>query len=58
MIKIEFTKDLEHLINRHSVDNETNTPDFILAQYLVDCLTAYAIAVSVNKSWHTGSESE
>ena len=28
-----FRKELESLINRHSVDNELSTPDYILADY-------------------------
>lgn len=30
----DFERELSDLLNRHSVDNETNTPDFILADYL------------------------
>jgi len=37
----EFKKELEHLINMHSIENGSNTPDFILAEYLCDCLAAY-----------------
>src|SRR5580692_5744669 len=33
-----FEKDLAHVINRHSRENGSNTPDFILAAYLADCL--------------------
>ena len=36
-----FKKDLEHIINVYSKDNEAKTPDFVLAEYLDDCLTAY-----------------
>mgnify|MGYP001597205859 CR=1 FL=1 len=39
-----FEKELEQLINRHSVENWSNTPDFILAHYLCACLTAFAAA--------------
>lgn len=37
----EFKKELRPLINRHSLDNDCNTPDFVLADYLTDCLHAY-----------------
>lgn len=33
-----FKKELETLINKHSVENGSNTPDFILANYLNQCL--------------------
>ncbi|HEU4344769.1 MAG TPA: hypothetical protein VFU31_24740 [Candidatus Binatia bacterium] len=47
-----FTQELEHLINRHSMDNECNTPDFILAEYLICCLAAYKAAKAANDHWH------
>lgn len=45
----EFQKELEQLINRHSVENGSNTPDYVLAQYLVACLAAYEGAVNATK---------
>lgn len=48
----EFRKELEVLINRHSAENGSMTPDFILAQYLVDCLGAFDKAVSNREAWH------
>ena len=37
----EFRKGLEHTINCHSMENGSNTPDFVLSQYLSDCLAAF-----------------
>lgn len=37
-IKPEFVQELEQLINRHSVDSYMNTPDFILAESIVEQL--------------------
>jgi hypothetical protein len=34
----KFRDELEELINRHSMENGSNTPDFVLAEYLVKCL--------------------
>lgn len=39
--KANFRQELEVLINRCSMENGSNTPDFILAQYLMDALEAY-----------------
>ena len=47
-----FQKDLEALINSYSVENESNTPDFILAQYINGCLTAFAEAVNAREKWY------
>ena len=33
-----FEKELEILINKYSIDNYYNTPDFILAKYMVESL--------------------
>lgn len=36
-----FKSDLEKLINQHSMENGSNTPDFILAEFLANCLAAF-----------------
>jgi hypothetical protein len=36
-----FEQELTTLINKHSLENQSNTPDYILAQYLQSCLNAY-----------------
>lgn len=47
----EFEKELKSLVNRYSIENASNTPDYILAQYLVDCLAVYAAAVQKRETW-------
>ena len=37
----EFQKELQKLINVHSMENGSNTPDWILAEHLVSCLKQY-----------------
>lgn len=46
-----FEKELETLINRHSMENGSDTPDFILAQYMFTCLSAYQNAVNARDKW-------
>lgn len=48
----EFREKLENLINQHSKENGSNTPDFILADYLQDCLTAFDKAVKSREKWY------
>lgn len=48
----DFRKEIESTINRFSKENGSNTPDFILAQYLVDCLSAYDKAVTAREKWY------
>ena len=45
-------EDIRDAINRHSAENASNTPDFILAQYLERCLTAFDAAVKEREWWH------
>ena len=47
----QFATELAALINRHSLENRSNTPDFVLAHYLVDCLIAYEKAVRRVSEW-------
>lgn len=43
--ELELERDLAKAINRNSRENASNTPDFVLAEYLVRCLEAYEAAV-------------
>lgn len=42
----KFLRELTDLINKYSVENESNTPDFILAKYLCGCLNEFNKAVA------------
>lgn len=37
----EFRQDLEFIINCNSLENGSNTPDFILAEFLYNCFSAF-----------------
>ena len=41
----DFRVELKNLINFYSKENESNTPDCILAEYIEDCLKAFNNAV-------------
>jgi hypothetical protein len=49
---MNFRKELESLINCHSRENGCNTPDFMLAEYLTDCLAAFDKAVNAREKWY------
>ena len=49
---LTFEKELEHLINRYSFENPSNTPDFILAQYMKGCLDVFNTAVQQRENWY------
>lgn len=44
--------EIEASLNRYSIDTATNTPDFILSEYLIACLRAFDNAVNARDDWH------
>jgi hypothetical protein len=44
--------ELKSLLNRHSAESPSNTPDHILADYLVHCLDAFNYAVRHRADWY------
>jgi len=50
--KPTFDKDLQNLINRYCKENESNTPDFILAEYVRSCLNAFNTAINIREMWY------
>ena len=48
----EFEKELEQLINKHSKENGSNTPDFILAEYLLRCLDNFNRTCLEREDWY------
>ena len=49
-----LVRDVQRAINFHSAENGSNTPDFILAEYLTGCLAAFDKAVQERHRHHTG----
>jgi len=47
-----FYQELRELINKHSKENDSNTPDFILARYLCDCLQVFGNAALARSNWY------
>lgn len=56
--EVEFRRQsgLKHAIasaiNQWSAENGSDTPDFILANYLLDCLRAFDLAVHQRSHWY------
>jgi Ca2+-dependent lipid-binding protein len=51
-----FQQELEQLINKHSLENECNTPDFILADFMMRSLKAAIILVNARCAYYGGVE--
>lgn len=53
MSKFEtFKIEVERIINKYSMENRSNTPDFILAAYLTNCLQAFELATNARTEWY------
>ena len=48
----QFRAELDALINKNSKENGSNTPDFILSNYLSACLDAFDAAVTHREKWY------
>jgi hypothetical protein len=44
--------ELTSLINRYSRENASNTPDFLLAGFLIDCLANFEETVRARDRWY------
>ena len=47
-----FQDELQSLLNQCCKENGSNTPDFILAEYLRACLDAFDAAVTKRSDWY------
>lgn len=48
----DFQGDLQSLINQHSQENLSNTPDWILRDYICNCLEAFNCATKARDDWY------
>lgn len=51
-------QDIERAINAHNAEAGSDTPDFILAEYLTDCLAAFDRAVTARAKWYAPPNGE
>jgi len=42
--RLQFHIELRELLNKHSIENDSDTPDYVLAAYLERCLDAFMMA--------------
>ena len=46
-----FQRELVTLINRHSLENDSDTPDYLLAAYLRSCLEIFSGFIRQRERW-------
>jgi hypothetical protein len=53
-----FYDELKALLNKHSRENESNTPDYVLADFIVASLAAFDSAINTRELMTTKSETD
>lgn len=48
----DLSRELSEVLNRHCAENGSNTPDWVLAKYLLDCLEAFDAAVKARAEFY------
>jgi hypothetical protein len=48
----QFEAELASLLNKYSLENGSNTPDFLLAEFLTQCLAAWDICNAKREAWY------
>ena len=51
MKKTKLEKKLEELINEESRENDSNTPDFLLSEFMMNCLDAFELTSNKREVW-------
>ena len=54
----DFGYELMTLLNKYSMENGSDTPEFILCDYLIDCLKALDHATNIRSKWYEGEVEE
>lgn len=50
--QLSLEEEIREAVNRHSMENVSNVPDFILAHYLIGCLGNFNEAVKRRTAWY------
>lgn len=48
---LTFQQELVNLLNRHSMENASGTPDWILAEYVRQCLQTWDLTILMRSNW-------
>ena len=51
-------QEISAVLNKYSKENGSNTPDFVLADYLMNCLTAFDKAIKDRDQWYGRGEGQ
>ena len=51
--EVQLIQDFATAINKVSAENESNTPDFVLANYLLMCLKTFNHITKMRDDWYS-----
>lgn len=51
-MNVKLKDEIKNLLNKYSAEDESNTPDHVLAEYIANCLDAFDLAVNSRDSWY------
>lgn len=51
-MKHPFVEELSDLLNKYSKENDSDTPDYILANYISRCLDTFSKTVAEREQWY------
>ncbi len=52
--QLNFERELSELLNRYSKEHDSDTPDYLLSEYLVKTLDALNVAIKARQAWFHG----
>ena len=52
----KFKTELSALLNKYSMEGSSDTPDFILAEYICNCLSAFNLTIKRRRKWYTAGD--
>lgn len=47
-----FVHEIASVVNKYSLENDSNTPDIIIGEYLYQCLEAYNNTIKLRNDWY------
>jgi len=50
---MSLQNDIEHVLNSHCAEHESDTPDFVLAHFLYGCLEVFNQTVNMRANWNS-----
>jgi hypothetical protein len=48
-----FARELKKLINKYSLENDSDTPDFILTEHLIQTLELFHQTSNMRRGWYS-----